>query len=124
MTRSGFESPIRMMLMPSSFTCWCKPIEIPKPCDRILYEKRQFLSVHSKALLALATHKLGQVDQTNMLRRNIEQFLVEDAENETAYLEDQSPWWFWYGSRVEATANYLKLLSHIDAKHRTAPRLV
>ncbi len=90
----------------------------------ILYEKRVPLSVHSKALLALATHKIGNVEQTKMLRQNIEQFLVEDAENETAYLRNESSWWYWYGGSIEATALYLKLLTQVDPQGVTAPRVV
>jgi alpha-2-macroglobulin len=89
-----------------------------------LYEKRNALSVYGKTLVALATHRLGNAEQTAMLRQNIEQFLVEDAENETAYLRDESPWWIWYGSDIEAAAMYLKLLAAQDPQGRVAPRLV
>jgi uncharacterized protein YfaS (alpha-2-macroglobulin family) len=80
--------------------------------------------VYGKALLAWATHKLNNQEQTAMLRRNIEQFLVEDAENETAYLRDGTPWWYWYGSEIEAAALYLKLLAADEPRGRVAPRLV
>jgi uncharacterized protein YfaS (alpha-2-macroglobulin family) len=90
----------------------------------LLYEKRADLSVYGKALLAWATHTLGSQEQTAMLRRNIEQFLVEDPENETAYLRDQSPWWYWWGSQIEASALYLKLLAAVEPRGRVAPRLV
>ncbi len=83
-----------------------------------LYEKRNGLSIHSKALLALATHKLGSVEQTKMLRQNIEQFLVEDEENQTAYLRNEASWWYWYGGSIEATALYLKLLTQLDPKEQ------
>ncbi|MGN6546242.1 MAG: alpha-2-macroglobulin family protein, partial [Aureliella sp.] len=46
--------------------------------QKFLYEKRADLSVYGKALLAWATHQRGNQEQTAMLRRNIEQFLVED----------------------------------------------
>ncbi|MCA9134480.1 MAG: alpha-2-macroglobulin, partial [Planctomycetales bacterium] len=90
----------------------------------LLYEQRQHLSTYGKALLAWATHQLGNGQQTAMLRRNIEQFLVEDAENETAYLRDQTAWWYWYGSEIEANAIYLKLLAAVEPRGRVAPRLV
>ncbi len=90
----------------------------------ILFEKRESLGVYGKALLALATHAIGNEEQTAMLRKNIEQFLVEDAENETAFLQDNSPWWYWYGSTIESAAIYLKLLAAIDPQGQTAPRLV
>jgi alpha-2-macroglobulin len=89
-----------------------------------LYEKREAIGVYGKAILALATHAIGNADQTAMLRQNIEQFLVEDEENETAFLQDNSPWWYWYGSNIESAAMYLKLLAAIDPQGKTAPRLV
>ncbi len=92
--------------------------------QKLLYEQRNELGVYGKVLLALATHKLGNAEQTAMLRQNVEQFLVQDAENETAFIRDQSPWWYWYGSSFEATAHYLKLLTIVDAKNPTAARLV
>ncbi len=99
--------------------------DMPNPqMQTILYEKREHLSVYGKALFAIATNKLGNAEQTAMLRRNIEQFLVEDAENETAYLRDRSAWWYWYGSEIEATAIYLKLLAAVEPKGPTAPRVV
>ena len=92
--------------------------------QKVLYEERNKLGVYGKVLLGLAAHKLGNAEQTAMLRQNIEQFLVQDAENETAYLRDESPWWYWYGSSNESTAHYLKLLAAIDPKNATAARLV
>jgi alpha-2-macroglobulin len=92
--------------------------------QNMLFEKRESIGVYGKALLALATHAVGNQDQTNMLRQNIEQFLVEDEENETAYLDDRSPWWYWYGSNIESAAIYLKLLSAVEPEGKTASRLV
>ncbi|MBX9788870.1 MAG: alpha-2-macroglobulin [Pirellulales bacterium] len=91
-----------------------------------LYRDRVPLSVYSKALFGLALHKLGAKEQTAMLRRNIEQFLVQDAENETAYLQlpDDNYWWYWYGSQTEAMAFYLKLLVATEPASPVAPRLV
>jgi uncharacterized protein YfaS (alpha-2-macroglobulin family) len=97
----------------------------PSPeMQRYLFSKRENLSVFSKALVAWAVHKLGDAEQTAMLRQNIEQFLVQDAENETAYLQDESPWWYWYGSSIESTAAYLKLLCKMEPQGTIAPRLV
>ncbi len=92
--------------------------------QNILVEKREHLSVYSHSLLALATHKVGNKEQTDLLRENIEQFLVQDAENETAYLRDRSPWWYWYGSEIESMAMYLKLLTQVDPQSEIAPRVV
>lgn len=92
--------------------------------QQILFDQREHLSTYGKALLAWATHKLGDAKQTSMLRRNLEQFLVEDAENETAFLRGQASWWYWYGSEIEANAIYLKLLAAVDPQGQTAPRVV
>ncbi len=92
--------------------------------QQFLYDQREHLSVYGKSLVAWATHKIGNKAQTAMLRQNIEQFLVEDAENETAYLRDDTAWWYWYGSQIEATAMYLKLLAAQDPQGQVAPRLV
>ncbi|MEO8271863.1 MAG: alpha-2-macroglobulin, partial [Aureliella sp.] len=99
--------------------------ERPNPAmQQILYGQREHLSTYGKALLAWATHQLGNAEQTDMLRRNMEQFLVEDAENETAFLRGQASWWYWYGSEIEANAIYLKLLAATDPRGQTAARVV
>jgi uncharacterized protein YfaS (alpha-2-macroglobulin family) len=60
-----------------------------------------------------------------MVMRNISQFVVEDDENQTAWLNlPGGYWWYWYGSEYEAHAYYLKLLAKTDPKGETAPRLV
>ncbi|QDV24242.1 alpha-2-macroglobulin family protein [Aureliella helgolandensis] len=89
-----------------------------------LYDSRGHLSVYGMTLFAWATHALGNSEQTSMLRRNIEQFLVQDAENETAFLKNDASWWNWYGSSIEANALYLKLLAATDPQGQTAPRVV
>lgn len=91
-----------------------------------LYRDRVDLSVYSKALFALAMHRIGDAEKLAMLRRNIEQFLVVDNENQTAYLEmpEGNYWWYWYGDEIEANAAYLKLLSRIEPQGETAPKMV
>ena len=41
-----------------------------------------------------------------MVMKNIDQYVVQDAENETAYIKNptQNYWYFWYGSEIEANA--------------------
>lgn len=91
-----------------------------------LYRDRNNLAVYAKAMFGLALHKLGDDEKLIMIARNIEQFLVQDAENETAYLKlpGDNYWWHWYGSETEANAYYLKLLTRIDPRGEAAPRLV
>jgi hypothetical protein len=57
--------------------------------------------------------------------RNLTQYLVQDDENQTAWLELPGgiPWWCWYGSEIEADAHYLQLLVRTDPQSRTAPKL-
>ncbi len=90
---------------------------------RFLFRDRKDLSVYSKAMLGLGLHSVLKEDPTrqaqlDMLLKNIGQYVVEDDENQTAYLKlpNSSYYWYWYGSTFEAHAYYLKLLS------RTAPK--
>lgn len=91
-----------------------------------LYADRNGLAVYAKAMFALALHKQGRTEQRDMLIRNIEQFLVMDDENQTAYLNlgNDGYWWYWYGSEYEAHAYYLKLLAATDPKSDKASWLV
>ena len=91
-----------------------------------LYRDRNELAVYSKAMFGLSLHKIGDREKLDMILRNLQQYLVQDAENETAYLRlpENNYWWFWYGSEIEANAYYLKLLSQVDGQGIVAPRLV
>ena len=83
-----------------------------------LYRDRNELAVYAKAMFGLALHKLGDVEKRDMLLRNMDQFLVQDDENQTAYLKlpADNCWWCWYGSEDEAQAYYLKLLCAVEPK--------
>ena len=61
-----------------------------------------------------------------LVLRNIGQYVVQDDENQTAYLKlpNEGYWWSWYGSEIETDAFYLKLLARTDPKGELAPRLV
>src|SRR5690606_8342837 len=60
-----------------------------------------------------------------MVLRNLSQYVVQDAENQTAYLNlPQGFWWYWYGSEYEAHAFYLKLLAAHDPKGDVASGMV
>lgn len=90
-----------------------------------LYRDRGHLSVYSKALTGLVLHHLQRNDERDMVLRNIEQFLVRDDANQTAWLRiDEGLWWYWYGSDNEAMATYLELLLAARPQDETAPRLV
>jgi uncharacterized protein YfaS (alpha-2-macroglobulin family) len=91
-----------------------------------LYRDRTHLAVYAKAMFGLTLHKQQQAEKLAMVLKNIEQFVVQDDENQTAYLRlpADSPWWYWYGSEVEANAYYLKLLARTSPKDEKASRLV
>ncbi|MGH7172630.1 MAG: alpha-2-macroglobulin family protein, partial [Gemmataceae bacterium] len=91
-----------------------------------LYRDRVDLAVYAKAMFGLALHKEQQVDKLAMILKNISQFVVQDEENQTAYLRlpAGNRWWFWYGSEIEADAYYLKLLSRTSPKDAKAAGLV
>jgi uncharacterized protein YfaS (alpha-2-macroglobulin family) len=93
--------------------------------DDYLYRDRVSLALYAKALYGLALHKQQSNERLTMIIRNIDQFLVQDEENETAYLNDEvSAWWYWYGSSIEANAFYLKLLCKTEPQGVKASRLV
>ncbi|HEX3313697.1 MAG TPA: MG2 domain-containing protein, partial [Gemmataceae bacterium] len=91
-----------------------------------LYRDRNELAVYAKAMFGLALHKNGQADKLAMILENIRQYVVEDNENQTAYLRlpANNPWWYWYGSEIEADAYYLKLLTRTTPRDTKAAGLV
>ena len=52
-----------------------------------LYRDRNHLAVYAKATLGLALEKQKQAEKLAMIMKNIEQYVVEDEENESAYLK-------------------------------------
>jgi uncharacterized protein YfaS (alpha-2-macroglobulin family) len=94
--------------------------------QEFLYRDRTELPVYAKALFGLALHKQKDADKLAMILENIEQFLVQDDENQTAFLKlpNENSWWYWYGSGIEANAWYLKLLTRVNPQDPRASRLV
>jgi uncharacterized protein YfaS (alpha-2-macroglobulin family) len=91
-----------------------------------LYRDRNYLAVYAKAMFGMALYGLEDTPKLNMILQNIEQYLVSDDENQTAYLNlpNSSYWWYWYGSEYEAHGYYLKLLSRTEPQSQKASRLV
>jgi alpha-2-macroglobulin len=96
-----------------------------KEMDDFLYRDRNFIGVYSKAMYGLALFQQNEKQKLDMILQNISQYLVQDDENQTAYLKmpEGNAWWNWYGSDTEAMAYYLKLLSRTDPKGANASRL-
>ncbi len=96
-----------------------------------LYRDRLKLPVYCMAMYGIALEKLSheKKDDTgqklDMILRNINQYVEQDDENQTAWLNlPGGYWWCWYGSEYEAQAYYLKLLARTDAKGPLASRMV
>ncbi|MGA2034965.1 MAG: MG2 domain-containing protein, partial [Thermoguttaceae bacterium] len=90
-----------------------------------LYRDRTKLAVYALSMYGIALEKQGQKDKLQMVVRNIGQYIQQDDENQTAWLNlPGNGWWYWYGSEYEAQAYYLKLLCRTDPKGELAPRLV
>ncbi len=96
-----------------------------KQMMNLLYEDRIGLSVYAKAMFGMALHKQHEVEKLAMIMQNIHQFVVEDNENQTAYLKlpENNWWWCWYGSEFEAESYYIKLLALTDPKGDLTPRM-
>jgi uncharacterized protein YfaS (alpha-2-macroglobulin family) len=92
-----------------------------------LYGDRTNLAVYSLATfgLALQIESDDPAVMLPMVLRNLSQYVQQDDENQTAWLDlPNNQWWYWYGSEYEAHAFYLKLLAANDPKSEVAPRLV
>jgi uncharacterized protein YfaS (alpha-2-macroglobulin family) len=87
---------------------------------------RTRLSVYGKTLIGLAFDMLGEKEKLAAVLRNLSQYVVQDDENQTAYLKlpGAGYWWWWYGSETETHAFYLELLARTDPKGATTSRLV
>ena len=83
---------------------------------RCAYDARLDLPIYAQELLALAFDLTGQVECRDTIARNLKQYLKEDSENSTAYLElgNHGYWWCWYGSDFEAQAMALKLFLKVE----------
>jgi hypothetical protein len=92
----------------------------------LLYRDRLKLSYSSQANVALALHLENQVEQRDVIIRNLRQFLVIDDQNQTAYLDmpDKYSWWSWYDNEIETQAAFLRLLVATEPKGDVASGLV
>jgi uncharacterized protein YfaS (alpha-2-macroglobulin family) len=108
------------------FTVLAEADYVNEEMAEFLFRDRNGLSVYAKAMLGVAFHELKRVEKRDMLLQNVEQFLVNDDENQTVHLNlgNGGYWWCWYGDEIETHAWYLKLLNRVDPKSQKASRLV
>jgi uncharacterized protein YfaS (alpha-2-macroglobulin family) len=90
-----------------------------------LFASRTHLSRMNVALLGIALHKSNQSEDRNMCLRNLRQYVKEDEENQTAWVDlgETASWWRWWDDRVETQAALLRLLCAVEPKGKLAPRL-
>ncbi len=90
-----------------------------------LYRDRTHLAIYSLATYGIALQNHDEEEKLAIVMRNLSQYVRQDDENQTAWLElPTNGWWHWYGSEYEAHAYYLKLLSAAEPNSKIAPRLV
>lgn len=92
-----------------------------------LFRDRKNLSLYGLCLTGLAFDRQRDLERRDMIVRNIDQFVVYDEENQTAYIDLPNRgnyWWYWYGDTIEANAQYLKLLTRKDPQDPKAAGLV
>jgi uncharacterized protein YfaS (alpha-2-macroglobulin family) len=90
-----------------------------------LYRDRTKLAIYSLATYGVALQVQGEQEKLAVIMRNLSQYVEQDDENQTAWLNlPQGFWWYWYGSEYEAHAYYLKLLAATDPKSEIASRMV
>ena len=90
-----------------------------------LYSDRLKLSVYGMSLTGLVLSVAQDTDRHEMVLRNIEQYLEQDNENQTAWLRmPGNDWCYWYGGENEAHAMYLRLLLQVRPNDELASRLV
>ncbi|MGL6226109.1 MAG: alpha-2-macroglobulin family protein [Thermoguttaceae bacterium] len=97
-----------------------------------LYRDRTKLSLYGVAMLGLALQMQNDLERARMCERMLEQYLVLDQENQTAYLNLPGfgatlgfwRWWSWCFDEIETQAYYLRLLVRLNPKSEVAPLLV
>ncbi|MES2440578.1 MAG: MG2 domain-containing protein [Verrucomicrobiota bacterium] len=97
-----------------------------EPMLAFLHRDRVSLPVYAQCLLGLEHHRRGDEARRDEVMKMISQFLKRDPENQTTYLElgNNSYWWNWYGSGIEAHAWYLKLLAAVKPQDADTRGLV
>ena len=89
-----------------------------------LFKHRAKLSHLNLALLGLSCAKVEENERRDMCLRNLRQFVKQDDENQTAWLElPANGWWYWWHDPIETQAAFLKLLCAVEPKGDLAARI-
>ncbi len=93
--------------------------------EKHLWNRRVNLSPYGKLLLALSYHLHKDTQRAQTLLREAEQFLKEDNENETSWLDtDRNAWWRWWQDDIETNAMYVRALDALRPKDPRASRVI
>ncbi len=94
----------------------------PAGLDKLI-ARRGDLTVHGKALLALALQRSGRAADAKTLVSNVEDLARVDEASGTASWRVEPNWWFWENDRVETQAFALWALAEIAPQHPLAPKV-
>lgn len=89
-----------------------------------LFDQRDGLNSYSMALLAMAHQYAGAPDQAKLILQNLKSFVRRDAGTSTASWDNASPWWYWYGDRVETNAVILQAFNLIAPTDALVPEIM
>ncbi|MFM7058671.1 MAG: MG2 domain-containing protein [Planctomycetota bacterium] len=93
--------------------------------NEYLFRDRGQLSAYGLALSGLVMHQMQDLEKRDLIIRNLDQFVVQDDANQTAWLRlPENSWWYWYGSDNEAMAVFLRLRLAVNPQDELSPRLV
>ncbi|PCJ59514.1 MAG: alpha-2-macroglobulin [Planctomycetota bacterium] len=93
---------------------------------KLLFRDKSHISVYGLTLFGMGLALNQQNAELKEVLENIDQYLEQDNENQSAWLNLKAGgyWWYWYGNDIEANAYYLKLLSMTAPKSKKASGLV
>jgi len=90
-----------------------------------LMRDRGQMTAYGLALTGLYMHRSQQQQNRDLVIQNLEQFLVRDPANQTAWLQLPEEFgWYWYGSENEAMAIYLQLKLAAAPQDAILPEMV
>ncbi len=87
-----------------------------------LFVGRDQLNPYSNALLAQAYQALKQTERAKLILNNLKSFVRENADS--ASWDNPSPYWYWYGDRVETNATLLQAFLAIQPNDPLTPKIV
>jgi uncharacterized protein YfaS (alpha-2-macroglobulin family) len=80
-----------------------------------LYDRRDDLTLYSKALLSIACHEAGMKAEAKIMIENFENWVSKDEANNQAWWKPWSnQYWYWYNDKIETNAWILQAFLRVD----------